>query len=151
MTDSAHHPRKTPALRLALAVYWLILIAVTHLPQIDEHSVPEWELLPFDKTMHFLTFGGLAGWLCWNRFLKSRGAWPNAVLAVVVGAVYGASKEISQPWFGRVRDVGDFAADLLGLFVGATIAALLWRWIWPAPAGDPLRPEGGDALREEEP
>jgi len=125
------HSRKTLVLRLALAVYWLILIVVTHLPQIGPESVPRWELLPFDKTMHFLTFGGLAGWLCWNRFLAHRGAWPNAALAVAVGAVYGLAKEFSQPWFGRVRDGGDVVADLLGLAVGAAIAAGLWRRIWP--------------------
>lgn len=124
-------PAKTRALRIALGVYWAVLFAVTHLPQINHETVPEWELLPFDKTMHFLTFGGLAGWLCWNRFLSQRGRWANAALALGVGVVYAVIEEITQPWFGRVCDAGDLLADLAGLAVGSIVSALLWTRIWP--------------------
>ena len=110
-----------------LPLYWAVLIAVTHLPQINEDTTPDWEWLPFDKTMHFLTFGGLAGLLCWSRFLRRAGPWPNAALALSVGMVYGVLDEMTQPWFGRTNDPQDLIADGLGLVVGATLAALLWK------------------------
>jgi len=129
------HPKpyrdKVRILRTALGLYWLVLVVATHLPQISSENTPQWKLLPFDKTMHFLTFGGLAGWLCWNRFLVRRGAWANAALAMAVGAAYGVAEETTQPWFGRVRDIGDLVADLMGLAVGVVVAALLWPLIWP--------------------
>jgi len=120
-------PTPTRRWRIALALYWGLLFVVTHLPQINQHTVPQWELLPFDKTMHFLTFGGLAGLLCWSRFLRPAGPWPNAGLAFGVGAAYGVLEELTQPWFGRTNDPGDLVADALGLAVGATLAALLWK------------------------
>ena len=68
--------------------------------------------------MHFLTFGGLAGLLCWSRFLRRAGPWPNAALALSVGMVYGVLEETTQPWFGRTNDPGDLIADALGLSWG---------------------------------
>ena len=134
-------PTPSPRLRnirLALAFYWLVLTVVTHLPQINHETVPRWELIPFDKTMHFLTFGGLAGWLCWSRFLSGRGRWANAAFAVGVGAVYAVVEELTQPWFGRTRDVGDLVADGLGLAVGAGVSALLWKVPHPRRAPVPV-------------
>ena len=128
-------PRPRP-IQAALAVYWAILLTVTHLPQINAQTTPDWGWLPFDKTMHFLTFGGLAGLICWSRFRRTSGPWPNAALALGIGIVYGIIEEFTQPWFGRTQDWGDLVADTLGLTVGAVIAALLWR----IPHGSPNTP-----------
>ena len=130
-------PIRLLLIRLALAIYWAILITVTHLPGINKSTTPDWGALPFDKTMHVLTFGGLAGWLCWSRFIRRAGPWPNAALAAGIGMIYGVLEEMTQPWFGRTNDPGDLIADALGLLIGATLSALLWKLPHRPPVSEP--------------
>lgn len=125
-------PRFRPAIRGALALYWLVLVTATHWPGLTEDDVPDLGWLPFDKTMHVLTFAGLAALLTWSRWFDRRGVGFNAVAAVVIGMVYGGVEEITQPYFGRTAALDDLLADLVGLMIGAGFAAGVCLW-WDGP------------------
>ena len=111
-----------------LAGYWLVLVISTHWPGLTAQDVPDWGWLPFDKTMHAITFAGLAMLLTWARPLSTRGAAANAVAAFVIGLVYGALEELTQPWFDRTGSWADLLADAVGLTIGATVGYAVWRF-----------------------
>lgn len=115
-------------IRLALLVYWLILIVSTHWPGLTQADVPDWGWLPFDKTMHVITFTGLAMLLTWARPLPRRSATANALAAFVIGLLYGALEEFTQPYFDRTGSWADLLADAIGLTVGTVIGWAVLSW-----------------------
>lgn len=115
--------RRRRAIRVVLALYWLVLITATHWPGLTKEDVPDLGWLPFDKVMHVLTFAGLAALLTWSRWFPRHGGGFNAVAAVAIGLVYGGLEEITQPYFGRTAALDDLLADLIGLVIGAGCAA----------------------------
>jgi VanZ family protein len=72
-----------------------------------------------DKLVHFIAFAALAFPLArTGRF---------GLVAVFIGAsTFGGFIELIQPTFNRSADVGDWAADTVGVIIGIG-AALLYR------------------------
>lgn len=101
------------------AVGWIILILT--LCSIPGESLPNAEILTFDKVGHFGMF--FIGGLLWMR------AWPRSTaLVLAAGLSFSALTEILQgtvPFIGRSPDPYDFVADALGLIAGL---ALWWWW-----------------------
>jgi VanZ family protein len=64
-----------------------------------------------DKTQHAVTFGAL--------MLIAVAAYPRSglILLAVALSSFGATIELVQPLFGRSRDVWDWVADSMGVFV----------------------------------
>jgi VanZ family protein len=64
-----------------------------------------------DKTQHAVTFGAL--------MLIAVAAYPRSglILLAVALSSLGATIELVQPLFGRSRDVWDWVADSMGVFV----------------------------------
>lgn len=71
-----------------------------------------------DKLVHFVTFFLIA--------LPAVIVRPQAWLGIALAAsVLGGAIEIIQPWFGRTRELADFAADMLGAFAAVPVG----RWL----------------------
>ena len=75
-----------------------------------------------DKILHFSVFG-LLGWLVARGFHHSRNKERQKKyfqITVLICLAYAASDEFHQYWVpGRIADIYDFFADLLGIIVFA--------------------------------
>ena len=108
--------------RLPMAWAAVILVA-TSLP-IPARPLPGAEL-PLDKVAHFLLYLGL-GWGSARALYREgrRGLLP-VTAAVAAGALFAALDEAHQGWIlGRTPSVADWAADVAGMAVGISLAAL---------------------------
>jgi VanZ family protein len=99
--------------------YWAFLFLLTHIP-VSGLGAPR---IPFvDKAVHaalyfFLTLlGGRA-------VLSHRASSIHVIVWAIVYAAFAAADEWSQRFVGRVPDVGDWFADLVGIAVASF-------WIW---------------------
>lgn len=71
-----------------------------------------------DKIYHFLAFAALSSPVA--LFHPSSLAWALPPMAAFGGAI-----EVIQPYVGRGQELNDFIADLIGLAVGAILAAMV--------------------------
>jgi VanZ family protein len=123
MQNSYPRKRRNPrAWRIALAVYWLILLVGTHLPQ----KTP---LLPkdrVDKFVHAAAFAALA-LLCvatWER--TTARLKPRHLLWIWIAiALYAAVDEWTQTFVGRHASAQDWLADAIGAAFGLALFAWL--------------------------
>ena len=97
----------------ALAAYWLILFAATHVPAPEMIATP---VLNHDKLIHASAYFVLTTLmlLAWRRpggLLAGRSRLVIAAIAIA----YGAFDETTQPYFNRVGDLADWFADSIGV------------------------------------
>lgn len=117
------------ALRAFTALVWLGVFTLTHLPPKD---VPKTRIS--DKFAHFGAYA-LVGTLLYLCFWASRWSpWKAALIVVVIGCVYGAFDELTQPLVGRICDPRDWLADVAGMVTVAMILTAI-RLIIPARQG----------------
>ncbi|CAN5574239.1 hypothetical protein BH09PLA1_BH09PLA1_03050 [soil metagenome] len=105
---------------IALAVYWLGLFVVTHLPP---RNVPRTHVN--DKIEHFVAYAILAA-LVFVVAQRLGGARAFAI-AVAVCLMYGAIDEWTQLLVGRSCEVNDWLADAGGAIVGSLVALISCR------------------------
>jgi len=92
-----------------------------------------------DKVAHFAAYAVLGGLLWWAATPLGRGT--AGALAVVGGALYGASDELHQLFVaGRTADVRDWLADLGGLAIAVLIALVAGRVRGRGPGPSPAPP-----------
>ncbi len=119
---------------LLLAVYWIALFTMTHLPG-DPVS---YRVTMKDKAGHGLAFALLATLLAWVVLLVKRRFGPKEAVATGVGlALYAAFDELTQPIVGRSCDIYDWLSDVGGIAAGIAFVAclaLIWRWQRPLVA-----------------
>lgn len=100
---------------LAVAVYWGVIFAGTHLPNIPS-AVPRVN----DKLMHFTAFFVLAMMLCYCTNSQRLGRRFAIIAAVCLG--YAVFDESTQALVrGRTSDVWDFVADACGTLLAVGI------------------------------
>ena len=99
-----------------LSGFWLALFVGTHLPK-----VPSVFHRTSDKTLHFLAYCGLGLLLMWVR-PGSRPWWKHSIGVFVTVAVYGAIDELLQIPVGRICDVQDWLADMLGCALAVVVS-----------------------------
>lgn len=112
--------------KLLLAFYWPLLAASTHL------SLSGLEILDtgdtgLDKARHFSCFGFLALllWYAWPGDRgRGRGVWGRFVAVGLAATAYAAVDECTQSWVGRTVDLKDFLANLGGIAMMTTAAAV---------------------------
>ena len=110
---------------IALAFYWLLIFAGTHLPK-----VPDIATSLNDKVKHFAAFFGLATLLCYVT--TSRQLVKRFVAIGIVAMVYAALDEMTQSFIpGRTPDVMDFVADSVGVW-SAIACYVVARKVFPA-------------------
>jgi len=130
---AAHPPANWPR-RLAaaiLVVYWIALVAGTHVPQ------PPMLIFPralSDKWLHMLAYVGLSFLLSLNWSLWRPWAWWHALAVLGALAAFGAVDEITQIPVGRDCEPMDWVADVIGSTVGLAIF-LAVRTAWRMAAG----------------
>lgn len=125
MGDEAIFPRLS-MLRWVLLGWWVMMFAVTHWPEIDEFAPSLGRIPHFDKLVHFGMFGA------WSMLFllalaagRRRLQQSDALLALLIGAVYAAFDEITQGLVDRQPDLVDFTVDMLGITAGLFVYRLL--------------------------
>ena len=103
-------------LKALLAAYWAMCFYMTHMPP---SQIPSVEVPYVDKAVHFCMYFGLS--LLWRANFR-RWGW-KWILPLVF---YAAFDELSQPYFQRDAEWGDFLMDLTGLIS----APLLFNWFF---------------------
>lgn len=110
-----------------LALYWMGMFALTHVPHIDRLAPALPRLIPHaDKIVHGLLYGGWAA--SWHAVLTATPAgWRRGHLLAlfVLTATYAAIDELTQPMVGRTAALGDWVVDLAAF--AAVIGWCLWR------------------------
>lgn len=104
---------------LACVVAWTGALTASHLPPQD---IPQTGVS--DKSLHFVGFFGLAGafWLTLAGY--GRRTPVRVVLVLLIMPAYAAFDELTQRYFQRTADFGDWTWDVIG-----TAAALLFAEI----------------------
>ncbi len=106
---------------LLLLVYWLVLFTLTHLPKVPLPELGK----NTDKYMHFIAYGGLAFLLAALCSIKWKVGFTLMLRVFLITALYGFLDELSQvPIPGRMGDINDWVADLLGALMGILLFAL---------------------------
>jgi len=111
---------------VVLAIYWIALVVLTHM------TIPGvvYQAGVSDKWLHFLAYLNLV-FLVWFSIRpddkvhwREKAGW-LVFLAVVV---YGGIDELTQPYFGRTKDLMDFLANAEGAATGLVIFTFLTFW-----------------------
>ncbi len=98
-----------------------LLFTLSALPEL-----PSAGSIPYgDKLAHLLAYAVFGALLAFGRRRAER---PVAhLLLLAIGALYAVSDEWHQSYVpGRVPDVADWLADLVGLIAGYTLAVTVW-------------------------
>ena len=111
---------------VVLTIYWIALVILAHMP------IPQvvYQAKVSDKWLHFLAYLNLV-FLVWfsirpdNKVRWREKAGWLVFLAVVV---YGGIDELTQPYFGRTKDLMDFLANAEGVATGLMIFTFLTFW-----------------------
>ena len=104
-----------PALLVgALVLYTFALVIGTHLPKIGGLV----RTSGIDKLLHFGAYFVQATLAAGAVAATGRLGRRNAVILVVVLAVFGGLDELTQPWFSRSAEWLDWLADCLGILLG---------------------------------
>lgn len=109
--------------RVIAAVYFLTLFIGTHLPPKEMLNPPGFLS---DKSAHLIGYAGLATVILAVWELSIGRLQPRHYFAVwLAGVVYGAFDEWTQLSVGRICDMNDWAADVIGVTGGIVIYRLL--------------------------
>jgi len=106
---------------IVIALVWSVLVLVSLV--LPGSSVPQADLLEYDKVVHALLFG--VGVFLWLRVPWSS---PSARRVIVLGALlFAPVSELMQAMIGRGRaaDPWDAVADVIGVVLG--VGAWLFR------------------------
>jgi VanZ family protein len=115
----AHCLDASPAWHALLAVLVLVIGYLALAPQPPEELSTGWDLMN-----HALAFAALA-FVASIGHRQSAARWAAALLAVLA---YGALIEVVQLYVpGRIGEWADLMADLVGIVIGTTAAALVLR------------------------
>jgi len=107
----------------AVLVWMAVLFGLSSIPS---EVVQTSSAIPFDKVAHFCVYGVLGALLA-GAIARGLLDWRTVlVLAVIIGAAYGASDEFHQRFVaGRDPAVDDWIADCVGTLAGAVATLLL--------------------------
>ena len=115
-------------------LYWAALIMLTHTPPAHMPKGPS-----NDKLAHFLAYLVLAFLLGTTLYLALPAKRPRLPLLVLLaGALYGALDELTQPFFKRDCELGDWLADVGGVATVALVLFVLVTLFPPKREADPV-------------
>lgn len=91
----------------------------THIPPSEPLTVSE---AVGDKNLHLVAYLGIGFALTYClHCIFAWSSFPLTCLAFLLGALFGAFDELSQPYFNRCCDLNDWFADLSGLGFGISL------------------------------
>lgn len=107
------------AILIATALYIAVVFTATHIPPSEPLT---FSTSVGDKNLHLVAYLGIGFALtyCLHCLIY----WPSlslSFLAFLLGALFGAFDELSQPYFNRCCDLNDWFADLSGLGFGISL------------------------------
>lgn len=109
-----------------LVPYWIVLIIVAHIP------IPQivYQAQVSDKWLHFLAYLNLVFLLWFSISPDRKVSWRSRVawLILFVAVAYGGLDELLQPYVGRMKDMGDFLANVAGTSAGLVMFTFLAFW-----------------------
>jgi VanZ family protein len=110
-------------LRVVLAVYWLTIFILTHIPS---PQLPKVDI--GDKTAHLLAYGLLSGLLLVTLHRTSRIRRVEAV-TLLICICYGAIDEWIQaiPIINRSCELYDWFADVTGAAIAVAVISVMLR------------------------
>ena len=123
MTEPASTTWIRKAAAFALAIYWMALVAGTHVPRPPQLLIPRGLS---DKWIHLLAYTGLAFLLCVNWSLRRHWNWRHCAALVALLALFGAVDELTQIPVGRECEFLDWIADVLGTSAGLLLFLAAW-------------------------
>ena len=111
---------------VVLAIYWITLVILAHMP------IPQvvYQARVSDKWLHFLAYLNLVFLLWFSIHPDEKVRWRNQATWLIFLAVvaYGGIDELTQPYFGRTKDLMDFLANAGGVAAGLAIFTFLTFW-----------------------
>jgi VanZ family protein len=109
-----------------LVPYFIALLILAHIP--EPELITKVHLL--DKVIHSVVYMNLVFLLWFSINPDRKASWRNKTtwLIVFAAVAYGGIDELIQPYFGRTKDVWDFAANDAGVFAGLLIFTFLSFW-----------------------
>jgi len=121
--------RLTRRQKMTIAVlvpYFIALLILAHIP--EPELVTRAHVL--DKVIHSVVYMNLVFLLWFSINPDRKASWRNKTtwLIVFAAVAYGGIDELIQPYFGRTKDVWDFAANDAGIFAGLLIFTFLSFW-----------------------
>jgi len=124
--DPANRPKLATLSKVALGLFWLALIAATHVPvNLDLHA-PQGG----DKLVHFGAYAVLAFLIATTWQLNAGVLMGRHLFLVWLAAVlFGIVDEVTQTFVGRDCTLGDWTADALGAATGV-LAFVFVRRLW---------------------
>jgi VanZ family protein len=109
-----------------LIIYWIVLAVLAHIP------LPQvvYQAKVSDKWLHFLAYLNLTFLVWFSIKPDEKVRWQNKAAWLVFFAViiYGGIDELTQPYFGRTKDLMDFIANMKGTATGLVIFTFLTFW-----------------------
>jgi VanZ family protein len=109
-----------------LAIYWIAIVILTHIP------IPQvvYQAKVSDKWLHFLAYLNLVFLVWYSIRPGDKVRWHNKAtwLVFLAVVVYGGIDELTQPYFGRTKDLMDFIANAGSVATGLAIFTFLTFW-----------------------
>jgi hypothetical protein len=109
-----------------LIIYWIALVVLAHM------TIPQvvYQAKVSDKWLHFLAYLNLVFLVWFSIYPDSKVRWRNKAgwLVFFAVVVYGGLDELTQPYFGRTKDLMDFLANAKGVATGLVILSFLTFW-----------------------
>jgi len=109
---------------MPLFFYWLLILTLTSLPGA---YMPDVKIN--DKIEHFLAFGGLGFLLHLSLRIQDKVSIVKKIpwlFTILIVACYAAFDELHQLFIpGRMCDINDWIADMIGTCIGVAIMAFM--------------------------
>jgi hypothetical protein len=109
-----------------LILYWITLNVLAHM------TIPQvvYQAKVSDKWLHFLAYLNLVFLVWFSIYPDDKVRWRNKAswLVFLAVVIYGGIDELTQPYFGRTKDLMDFLANVKGTATGLVIFAFLTFW-----------------------
>ena len=102
-----------------IAVYYTLFLIILSLIPIPDLGIPRFQLLEFDKLVHFMMYFSLT--ILWS--FASKNLYNSNFKLLLFAIFFGFVLEIFQHMlpFGRYFDLGDLLANSLGVIFGIFI------------------------------
>ena len=114
------------------------------LPDVDTELSLDW-IGGGDKVIHFALFFALALFWTSARALSRTLGRRSALTIFCVLALYAAVGEAAQALEGRIADVGDWVANVIGAAIGVGAVWIAWRALRRSSKPEPAAPPDAHA------
>lgn len=119
--------RRYSAIRLMIAIilfgYSVVLITATHLPTVNGLV----RYPGIDKVLHLIAYGCLASLAAALATVGRNIRFRHMLGLAILLAGFAILDEVTQPFFNRKAELGDWIADCLGIIGGMSCVILLYR------------------------